>query len=236
MDFVNRSQQARTAAPNGGVHPVSAGGVSNAEPPRRHERSSRVGGRWSSIASVSLAVLVAALVIALIVMFAWGGNNPSKYINKNDYQAVFINVNGTTGGQVYFGHIKAINNQYVDLTNVFYIQNQASGNTSSTSSNNYTLVKLGCELHGPEDQMIINNSQLYFWENLKPTGQVTQKINQWYQQNPNGQNCSQSSANGSASQSSTSTQGSSGTGTNASTGTGTSSAAPAMSKNSTTKP
>jgi hypothetical protein len=208
MDFVNRSQQARTAASNG-VHVAGAGSAPEPEPKRR-DRTGRVGGgsKWARLGSVLLAVLVAALVIALIVMFVWGPNNQSKYINKDDYQAVFINVNGTTGGQVYFGHIKNITDQYVDLTNVFYIQNQASG-SSSTSSNSYTLVKLGCELHGPTDQMIVNNSQVYFWENLKPSGQVSQKIADYYKQNPNGQNCSQSSTNGSATQSSTNTQSSS---------------------------
>jgi hypothetical protein len=179
----------------------------------KHEGGSRAGrdGKWLRVSSVVLLFLVTVLLAALTAMFAFGGNNgqEAKYVNKDDYQAVFVNVNGTTGGQVYFGRIKDLTSQYVDLTNVFYIQNQSSG--SATSNGAYTLVKLGCELHGPADQMVINNSQVYFWENLKPSGQVTQKINQFYKQNPNGQNCSQSTSN--ATQSSTNTQAS----TNAST-------------------
>jgi hypothetical protein len=199
MDFVNRSQQVRSGAPNS-VH-VSGGSESES---RKHSSSGRnPESKWYRLSSVVLLILISALVLALIVMFAWGSNGQqSKLINKDDYQAVFINVNGTTGGQVYFGHIKDITGSYIDLQNVFYIQNQ----NGSSSNNSYTLVKLGCELHGPDDEMVINNSQVYFWENLKPSGQVSQKIADFYKQNPSGQNCSQSAAGASTNQSSTNTQ------------------------------
>ncbi len=201
MDFVNRAQQLRTGAPNSG----HAAGVEPEPKGRGRAGRSSGGGKWFRVGSAVLLGLVTLLVIALIVMFAMGATNQqSKYINKDEYQAVFINVNGTTGGQVYFGHIKSINSQYIDLTNVFYIQNQSS--SSSSSSNSYTLVKLGCELHGPNDQMVINNNQVYFWENLKSSGQVSQKIADFYKQNPNGQNCSQSSSSNSTNQSSANTQ------------------------------
>lgn len=162
-------------------------------------------GKFFTIGSIVLLISIAILVGALAGYFAFGNNgNEGQYVNKNEYQAVFINVNGTSGGQVYFGHIQNLTSSYIDLTNVFYIQNQSSPN--SNSSNAYTLVKLGCELHGPEDQMIINRQQVYFWENLKTSGQVTQKIDQYYKDNPNGQNCSQAPNSSSTSQSSTSTQ------------------------------
>lgn len=203
MDFVNRSQQVRSGGPSG-VH-VTGG----SEPTGSGKRSGKSPeGKWYRLGSVVLLVLISVLVVALIIMFTWGANNQqSKLVNKDQYQAVFINVNGTTGGQVYFGHIKDITGSYIDLTNVFYIQNQ----NGQSSNNSYTLVKLGCELHGPSDQMVINTSQVYFWENLKPAGQVAQKIADFYKQNPNGQNCSQSSASGSTNQSSTNTQSTSNT-------------------------
>ncbi|HSW79386.1 MAG TPA: hypothetical protein VLG47_01280 [Candidatus Saccharimonadales bacterium] len=204
MDFVNRSQQVRSGGPSG-VH-VTGGSESSSG--KRSGKSSE--SKWYRLGSVVLLILISVLVIALIIMFTWGANNQqSKLVNKDQYQAVFINVNGTTGGQVYFGHIKDITGSYIDLTNVFYIQNQSG----QSSNNSYTLVKLGCELHGPSDQMVINNSQVYFWENLKPSGQVAQKIADFYKQNPNGQNCSQSSASNSTNQSSANTQSTSNTST-----------------------
>lgn len=197
----------RNVQPAQGAHANGPNIVPGAVPGRTGKKrdSERFGGKFFNVGSIVLLVSIAILVGALASYFAVGNNgDEGQYVNKNEYQAVFVNVNGTSGGQVYFGHIQSLTSNYIDLTNVFYIQNQSS--TSSSSSNAYTLVKLGCELHGPEDQMIINGSQVYFWENLKSTGQVTQKIDQYYKDNPNGQNCSQSSTSGSTSQSSASTQ------------------------------
>jgi hypothetical protein len=38
------------------------------------------------------------------------------------------------------------------------------------------LTKLGGEIHGPEDLMVINRSQILFVENLKPSGEVSKAI------------------------------------------------------------
>lgn len=165
-----------------------------------------------SIGTIALLISIAVLIGALAGYFALGNNgNESQYVNKNEYQAVFINVNGTNGGQVYFGHIQNLTSTYIDLTNVFYIQNQSSSSQSSSTSSSYTLIKLGCELHAPEDQMVINRSQVYFWENLKGSGQVAKNITKYYQNNPSGQNCSQASAASSTTQSTSNTQGSAST-------------------------
>jgi len=210
MDFMNRNvhpaQPTRVGGQNtvpGAVPgPGQVAGTGRGKKHDEHERFSKV----FSVGSIALLLSIAILIGALASYFAFGNTgNESQYINKDEYQAVFVNVNGTSGGQVYFGHIQNLTSDYIDLTNVFYIQNQNSSSNNSNSS--YTLVKLGCELHAPDDQMVINRSQVYFWENLKDSGQVTQKIKQYYQQNPSGQKCSQSSSN--PSQSSTNTQSSS---------------------------
>ena len=38
------------------------------------------------------------------------------------------------------------------------------------------LTKLGGEIHGPEDKMIVNRQQVLFIENLKPDSKVVQLI------------------------------------------------------------
>lgn len=202
MDFMNRNVHSAQAARGNGPNTVP-GSVPGQAAGKKHEYERF--GRFFSVGSVVLLVSIAILIGALAGFFAFGNSgNESQYVNKNEYQAVFVNVNGTSGGQVYFGHIQSLTPNYVDLTNVFYIQNQSS--SSQSSNNSYTLVKLGCELHGPEDQMVINRAQVYFWENLKSSGQVAQKIAQYYKDNPNGQNCSQSNSSQSTTQSSTNTQ------------------------------
>jgi len=140
--------------------------------------------RWSFVALLFSAT---ALFVAMLLFIVFGtpAKQESKFVAKDRYQAVFVNVNGTNGGQVYFGRITEMSNQYIHLNSVFYIQNQQGQNQNSS----YNLVKLGCELHGPEDEMVINRSQVFFWENLKPDSQVAQKAAEFYKQNPNGQKC-----------------------------------------------
>ncbi|HKU19023.1 MAG TPA: hypothetical protein VJP80_07210 [Candidatus Saccharimonadales bacterium] len=158
---------------------------------------------WLRIVWLVLLFAATALIIAMLALLYFGGPKESSYIDKSKEQAVFL-----TNGQVYFGHIKAVNKQYVDLQNIYYlnvnqqVQPNQTGSNSSSSSNSsnqsVSLVKLGCELHGPADEMIINRDQVTFWENLKDQGQVSKAIAQWIQQNPNGQQCSTSSSSSSS--------------------------------------
>jgi len=99
--------------------------------------------------------------------------------NTSDYSAVFL-----TNGQVYFGKIYSGPSDQVDLRNIYYLQvsqqiqpnNSSPTPTPADSSNNVVLVKLGNELHGPVDEMHINNSQVLFVESLKNDSKVVKAI------------------------------------------------------------
>jgi hypothetical protein len=155
---------------------------------------------WMRAALMVLLFAGTILVVALLVLLYFGGAKEDNFIDKKKVQAVFL-----TNGQVYFGKIKNVNKSYVDLGQIYYLnvnqQVQPNQQSSSNSNQSVSLVKLGCELHGPTDQMIINRDQVTFWENLKSDGQVTKAIDQWVKENPNGQNCATnaSSANNSSS-------------------------------------
>lgn len=99
-------------------------------------------------------------------------------VDKNAFQSVFL-----TNGQVYFGKITEITTSSVVLEHVYYLKDDNS---------NKSLVKLGCELHKPQDKMTIVRSNLQFWENLKAddAAGVTSAIKQYETANPNGQKCS----------------------------------------------
>ncbi|HWB39038.1 MAG TPA: hypothetical protein VG604_02235 [Candidatus Saccharimonadales bacterium] len=120
-------------------------------------------------------------------------NNQASDVNDTidgkKYQAVFL-----TSGQVYFGKLSILNSQYVKLTDIYYLQNGGKSSAdiqqSSDSNDSVSLVKLGCELHAPEDDMTISRSQVNFWENLEPSGQVVKAIRNFTEQNPDGQTCS----------------------------------------------
>jgi len=201
MDF-NRSGHLRpTAAPVATAAAAPQKATSTQAPQKDNWKQSSLY-RFSFIA---LLVSATILFVALIFYIVFGPpiNREAGYVDTDKYQAVFVNVNGTNGGQVYFGKITSLTPQHIRLVNVFYIQNQSAGDAKDATSA-YNLVKLGCELHGPTDEMIINRSEVFFWENLKNDGQVAQKAAEYYKQNQNGQKCS--STTNSTQQSTTSTQ------------------------------
>ena len=122
-----------------------------------------------------LAMRVAGVLVALAVLLLGGIiflKHPSV---KSGYQAVFL-----SNGQVYFGHLKNIETKSPVLTDIYYIQsnqqNPQSGNQAQQPQPQLSLVKLGNELHGPEDSMAIRADQVLFWENLKDDGKVVQAI------------------------------------------------------------
>lgn len=141
--------------------------------------------------SVFIVIVGCALIIASLSLWFWSSSpsNEASHVNTSEYQAVFL-----TNNQVYFGKISSINSDYLTLTNVFYLQSNAKSNSTTSpqpnSNNDLTLVKLGInELHAPQDKLVINQSQVSFWENLKDSSKVVSAINQ-YNANPSAANSS----------------------------------------------
>jgi len=147
---------------------------------------------WMRVVWIVLLFSATVLIVSLVAMLYLGGPNETKYLDTKKQQAVFL-----TNGQVYFGKIKVVNDKFLTLQNIYYLNvnqqvqpdQKASANAATPQASSISLVKLGCELHGPVDQMVINRDQVTFWENLKDDGQVAKAIATWVQQNPNGQKC-----------------------------------------------
>lgn len=186
MDFANRVSQPQPASSGS---PLGDGGANN------RSKVKIKGGKWTKWGSYVLLVIVVLLVVAVVLDLGFGGvKAEGSYVDKNKLQAVFLN-----SGQVYFGNIKSMNSNYIVLDNIYYLQtaNNGSTNTTTSSNSNVSLVKLGCELHAPYDQMVINRSQVTFWENLQSSGQVAQAVATFQKDNPNGQKCTDQSQAGS---------------------------------------
>ena len=151
-----------------------------------------------SVSLLLFSVTILALAIAILLYF--GKDKEAKFVDESKQQAVFL-----TNGQVYFGKIVGVTSDYVDLQAIYYLnsQQQPESTKSTEQQTSFSLVKLGCELHGPSDQMVINRDQVSFWENLSDNGKVAKAIKQWQDQNPNGQTCSDSSSQNSTQQSQT---------------------------------
>ena len=176
MDFAQRGVQQSTGA---SVAPAAGG------------RKKREGGSWTKLTAMVMLVAGGVLLVALILFVVTGSTDAeSKFVSGDKYQAVFLN-----GGQVYFGQVKDLNTKYLRLQDIYYLRvnqtvqpNQTSSSQNATT-NDVSLVKLGCELHGPQDEMLINREQIIFWENLKTDGQVAKAVSDYKKQNPNGQKC-----------------------------------------------
>lgn len=197
---------ARPAAPaNQAVNPGAA--MPGPAPAQRPDKSKQ--NRLMPYAFVGLIFSVSLLIVALAIYLAIGnkGDAQARLVSKEKLQAVFLN-----GGQVYFGKIKDLNSQYLRLDNIYYLRvnQQVQPEGSAAANQDISLVKLGCELHGPQDSMVINQDQVIFWENLKDDGQVAAAVAKYIEENPNGQQCdtpsADSNATGNASQQPAATQ------------------------------
>jgi hypothetical protein len=178
MEFPNRGTQPAPAP----VHTGHTGSSKKFKP----SKDSKLG----KILTIAVAIVVAGLIIfAIATMAGANGSSEEKLVNKSKLQAVFLNT-----GQVYFGKITQLNNKYLVVTNIYYLQSaNANGGGNNNAQSNLTLIKLGCELHEPYDQMTINRDQVTFWENLQDNGQVAKAVSTWVKQNPNGQKCADQS-------------------------------------------
>ncbi len=138
-------------------------------------------GKYKAIAGlvVLLVVLVVLSGVSWTVLDRTKTTDTDKTVNTKEYQALFL-----TNGQVYFGKLANLDDRYVTITNIYYLQVQQSATSqqsvqpasSTTTNSQVSLAKLGNELHGPEDKMSVASDQVLFWENLKPNSKVSQAI------------------------------------------------------------
>lgn len=112
-------------------------------------------------------VLVALVLVILfqIGIFPTG--------TSSEYQAVFLSNN-----QVYFGKLSNPRSAYPTLRDIYYLQvtQPLQPVDLSQSQSQINLVKLGGELHGPKDEMMINKDHILFIENLKDDSRVVNSI------------------------------------------------------------
>ena len=151
------------------------------------------GAKKSPTMLIIILLVVVVLVLAAVITYpkvkdSWDKKKADK---ETVYNAVFL-----TNGQVYFGKMENPKKKYVKLSEVYYLQlnqqetqqvqpadgdtqtqeEQASGEAATDQQPEFSLVKLGQELHGPENAMIINQEQVLFYEQLKTDSNVVKAI------------------------------------------------------------
>ena len=155
--------------------------------PARANVGSSQNETFSEMASATAAksgvvgkLLVISLIVVSVAITAFVGYalvrgvGSQNYVDSDKYQAVFL-----SDGQIYFGKLSNVDQQYAVLEDIYYLQVQNNSQVQQAEAQQapqIQLVKLGNEIHGPEDEMIINADQILFWENLKDEGQVADAI------------------------------------------------------------
>jgi hypothetical protein len=129
--------------------------------------------------SIRRAGVLAGAVVLAVVLLAAGylagrsvGTTDSlaSAINHSEYQSIVL-----TNGQIYFGKLSAPGGDFYYLTHVYYLTQQASRSGRPLSR---VLVPLVSDVHGPEDMMVVNRSQIVYMENLRPNGKAAQLLRQ----------------------------------------------------------
>lgn len=131
-----------------------------------------------------LTTIVGLIIVVGLIGWYLSANGMLPGQNKTDsgklseYQAVFL-----TNGQVYFGKLSNPNSRLVTLQDVYYLQlaqsPQPGDNKDAQQQPQISLVKLGNELHGPDDEMKINRDHILFVENMKDNAKVMEAIERY---------------------------------------------------------
>jgi len=146
---------------------------------------SRGGGKgWKVLVVILIIVIIVILgYFAFVTMGKGSGVSGDKIAPvDNSWQAVFL-----TNGQVYFGKVKAVGEKTLALNDIYYLQvitrplqtSQVGTNQPAQTQQELTLIKLGNEIHGPQDSMLINRDQILLTEKLKNESKVVEAINNY---------------------------------------------------------
>jgi hypothetical protein len=134
---------------------------------------------WLKAVATIIVLIALGVILKNPITKLW----PKLPFNQPVYYSVQLN-----NSQVYFGHIKSINNETIVLTDVFYFESYES--PASTSVGNglqiqsepqkiYNFTKRGAV--SPmltDDVMFINRSSVLFWEKLSPNSDLAKWIDQ----------------------------------------------------------
>lgn len=90
----------------------------------------------------------------------------------SDYWAVSLDTD-----QVFYGKLKK-GNPYLEIRDAFYYQ----PGIRAASQGNIRIIKVGTELHGPEDRVMINKTHVVTTQQLTPESKIVQAIQQYLRQ------------------------------------------------------
>jgi hypothetical protein len=172
MEFMNRSQRPADQTNGAEAQPVA---TTNTQPAQARPMASamsamtpKVGSSKLRFALVALLFSATFLIASSLAYIAFSSNRSKptidKLYNAGRYQALFLD-----GGQAYVGKVTVANEGYLQLKDVYYlrVEQNLQGQTTQQQQSSVSLAKLGCDIYGMEDALIIDRSKVVFWSDLK---------------------------------------------------------------------
>lgn len=148
-------------------------------PAREVYRSSTPGDGASPKNRFVKPAIVVAIIIVLCVAgwIVWSNlrDSGSVAIDSSKYQAVHL-----SSGNVFFGKLEIINDEHLKLTEVFYaetVESDQAAEGQQGGENTTKLIPFEDYIYGPEDEMVIDRSQVVFFTNLKSDSGAGKLIN-----------------------------------------------------------
>ncbi len=163
--------------------PISKQSFDVAQPGQLQTVAKKPKSNVKKIVTVAIILLIVIALLGLVIYLYQSSKNKVTTnlvgVNSNQYQALFL-----TNGQVYFGKLQQADKDTIKISDIYYLQVQQAvqpkeGDDKQAETQ---LIKLGEELHAPEDEMHIDRGQVLFWENLKDSGKVAEAIKQYKKQ------------------------------------------------------
>lgn len=112
-----------------------------------------------------------ALLLVIVLVFGLAGCERSRRHKAPEistpYSAVLLD-----GGQLYYGKLAKADSDFLELTDVYYIQSSVNQESKAVSN---VLVRRGSEWHGP-DRMFLNARHVVLIEPVGTSSKVAQLI------------------------------------------------------------
>jgi hypothetical protein len=113
-----------------------------------------------------ITIQIFLMIMCILLIQGCGDDNVYRGDFKTEYQGIVL-INGTG----YFGKIEKMGGNFLELSDVYYVENQKNSETMQT-----ILIKRGNEVHEP-DRMYINIAHIILIEPVAKDSKIAQSIN-----------------------------------------------------------
>lgn len=131
----------------------------------------------------TLLSFMVAVGVAIVTMAGCGAKPDGQAGDNGEPYYAFTLSNGS----LLFAQLKSQDKLYLYLSHIHYLQRTPPSNPpkrGEPETPNLQLVRQSMDLHGPQDELILNRAQLLFYQELREDSRVVQAIRRQAQATP----------------------------------------------------